>query len=342
MPIVDLTDTEGKYAADVRAISGILDVIGKAEQARQNDIQRIDLMETIGQSRTQEEAMGNILDVLRKPETYSPGFSRFIQQIASGFKPLDRELTEIVGDSFIARALRLPTEFEREQQQAQIEATRALTEQRRAVATGFVTEQKRTTLALAQQRLRKAEKPTVFKLTDIKNMRAIINTSLDNIEGTPLKSLKPGKTGITQDSIIEAYKLKAAEFGYSDLSKIQQKQFDATWDTLAKRKHKRKQATLDRTLGGGKVKLGWNPNSPEVKAARRELRVKTARIRQQTRPFIEGDEGLVRPPDIRLESIWGGLTDEQKKQILTQIDQNPQDLEKIITNILARTQGATS
>lgn len=342
MPIVDLTDTEGKYAADVRAISGILDVIGKAEQTRQNDIQRVSLIEAIKGSRTQEEAMSNILDVMRKPETFSPGFSGFIQQIASGFKPLDRDLTEVVGDSFIARALRLPTEFEEEQQQAQIEATKALTKQRESIATGFAREQKLTTLALARQRLKKAEKPVVFKLTDIKNIRTIINTSLSNIEGTPLKSVIPGKKGITQDSIIEAYKLKAAEVGYSELGKFQQKQFDAAWDTLAKRIQKRKQATLDKTLGGGKVKLGWNPNSPEVKAARRELKAKTARIRKQTRPFIEGDVRLVRPPDIRLESIWGGLSDEQKKQILTQIDQNPRDLEKIITNILARTQGARS
>lgn len=67
-----------------------------------------------------------------------------------------------------------------------------------------------------------------------------------------------------------------------------------------------------------------------------------AEASQGTQKISDTDVRLQSAPDVRLDSIWSKLSTEQKRQILTQIDQNPQNLDAIITNILARIQGASS
>ena len=315
-------------------IRGVLQKIGGAFQPGGGGIRQDLQMAIIGQA----------LQKASTPQLLSPEEQTQAAKIKAGILPKTKEADtalEIEQQKATLEATKALTEKRRRlkaelsdieirEKEADIDAAKALAEKRRRVKAELTEVEKQQqqaklelTRARTQKALRpaKAKKPAIFNSSERKNIRTNLGAALENVEKTPL--FGPLRKAVTQESLIEKYKAKANEISYSDLSRKQQKQFDAMWDNASRIKHKSKQGTLDKSLGGGKVKLGWNPNSPEVKAARQELR-------QQTRPFTEGDVRLTRPPDIRLEEFWDALPDDEKKEIIQRLDENPDNIEEIL------------
>lgn len=148
----------------------------------------------------------------------------------------------------------------------------------------FVAPLARRALAQPTGRRKQPPKPgkvAIFKSAELKNIRGTIDASVKTLKKTPIS----GRNAITQDSFLNDYKQKATEFGYSALSTAQQKQFDSLYDARARRQSTRFGTATDNATKEI-VKLGWNPNSIEVKAARKELKNQAATTEQITAPGI--------------------------------------------------------
>ncbi len=377
--------TQFNFATGTDVVANMVEIIGKAETKRRQILLNNRIMSIIAAGGSPEQIIQDVSQaVIDQGPEFDPGLAGFFQRLASPFaeppgqeltapllsqalqQPTDierqqeqatleatqaltaqrnrlrAELTDIEkqqqqADLEATKALterrrrgKVPTEIEKQQQQATLEATKALTERRKRVKAELTDIEKQqqqakleATRALTEKRRRtaKAKKPAIFKPSTLKDIRESVQAGIDSVE----KSAISGFNAITQKSLIEAYKQKANEFGYSELSETQQRQFDAIWDKKARRKSTRFGTATDNATKA-KIKLGWNKNSPEVRAARQELKQQTV----TTKPFIEGDVRLLRPPDVRLEEFWDELPDEEKKEIIQRLNENPDNIEAIL------------
>ncbi|KKN73476.1 hypothetical protein LCGC14_0400510 [marine sediment metagenome] len=312
--------TEGTERG-AQAIANLLQTLGVAEKKRR-ERQTLDrIARAMAGGATDVEAIAAVAGQQQEPQ-FSGGIPGILQRIGGAFQPQGGGIRESIQQTIIGQRLK-----------------QALTPKTQ-IPTGF--EPTGVTVGPTGGVTRRFGKPTTkqqkaYTPNELLNVRKSVQAGLGNLKETRIA----GNNAISQDNFIEEYKQKAAEFGYSGASNRQQKQFDAVFDKKARRKSKRfDTSTVNAT--GDKIKLGWNPNSPEVKQARKELRAGVQAKDTATQEISDTNVRLQSAPDIRLDSVWDRLSDEQKKQILTQIDQNPENLDTIITNILARIQGAGS
>ncbi len=281
------------------AIKSIVDSIGKAETKRQQILLNNKVMSIVAAGGDPEQITRDIAQaVISQDPQFDPGIAGFFQRVGSRF-------AQPVGQEFAAplakQALGQPTGLEREQKAATLELTKA------------------RTVATKRGRRAKAEKTAIFKSAELKNVRGTIDASVNTLAKTPIS----GRNAITQDSFLDNYKQKAAEVGYSDLSTAQQKQFDSLYDARARRQSTRfGTATANDT--GATVKLGWNPNSVEVKAARKELK------NQPSLKQTDIDLQLQTPPDARLDEFWPNLPDEEKLEIIEKLNDSPANIGPIL------------
>lgn len=119
----------------------------------------------------------------------------------------------------------------------------------------------------------KPKKRKGFSLTELKTLTTTIPTAQTTINDRIEKTAIEGINKRSQADLAQAYKETAIELGYETWTEDQRKQFDLKWDRQARAKWKPKKAISKET--GKQIDIGWNPNSPEVKAARQELRQQT-------------------------------------------------------------------
>lgn len=263
-------------------IADILQTLGKGEKIRRERQQLDRIANAIAGGATTTEA---ILAAANQPTEFDTGIRGFLQRAGGRFAQPGGGVQQDLQQVIIGDALR-----------------KALTPE--AVPKPF-------TLGPGEERFTgkgeriaglpaKPKKKVIFKPTDLKNIRESVQAGVDSLKETRIS----GNNAISQDNLLRAYKEKANEFGYSDLSKAQQKQFDAIWDKKARRKSKRFDTATDNKTGTT-IKLGWNPKSPEVKQARRELRAGTQQTgTEQTQNETLDD--LTKLSDEELQKIAAG------------------------------------
>ena len=311
---------------NIQAITSILQTIGAAEQKRRERETLDRIVRAIGQGKTDAEAIAAVAG--QQPQ-FGGGVQGILQRIGGAFQPpggggIRQSIQQTIIGQRLQQALRPP----RAQIPPGLEPTGATVGPTGAVTRRFG--------------LPKAAKPVKrkgFSFTEQRALGKAIPAALDAIAKQVERTAIKGRNKWAQADLIEPYKRVALEAGYETWSEDQRKQFDRKWDRLARAKFKPRKTISKET--GKEINIGWNPNSPEVKQARRELRAGTTKT-VVTKEITETDVRLQSAPDVRLDSIWGRLSNEQKKQILTQIDENPENLDTIITNILTRIQGAGS
>ena len=303
---------------NIQAITGILQTLGKAEQARR-ERQQLDSIATAMQGgATATEAINAIINKTQETK-FGGGVAGILQKAGGPFQPSPGNLRQSLLKQIIGTKL----------QQALASAEK----------------EKSFTLGPGRERFTGAgesiakvpPRPTELKsftFAETLKVRKGIQEQIDDIEKRDIPGIGKGqrRNVYFQKDILDAYLNIVTGLG---LNKKQQGQFDKIWDNKTKKLTPSRQ---QKDSEGNIIKIGWNPNSSEVKQARRELK---AGVEQKaTQEISDGSVRLQSAPDVRLDSVWDKLSTEQKKQILTQIDQNPENLDAIITNILARIQGA--
>ena len=267
LPTIDLRSPDQRAGITsqqktLEAIGGLLQTAGEIEKVRRESQQLDRVATAIANGASTIEA---ITAAANEPTEFSGGLQGLFQKVGGGFSQPGGGIEQQIQKAVIGQTLKnilTPQAIPSISQQRAAEAHR----------TGAVPGTAEFETIVGGPESAKAAKPAIFKPSVLKNIRETVEAGLENMKSTPKRGF--GEF-FTQDNLLEAYKSKAEEMGYSQLSKIQQKQFDAIWDRTARRKQNPGKGTLDQDLGGGEVKLGWNPNSPEVKQARKELKAGT-------------------------------------------------------------------
>lgn len=333
LPTLDLRTAEQRRGLsssqrNIQAITSILQTLGQAEKVRR-DRQTLDrVARAIGGGATTIEAIAAAAG--QEPQ-FGTGIQGILQRVGGAFQPQgggggvqQSILQAIVGQKLqqaLAPKAQIPTG---------LEPTGATIGPTGGVTRRFAKPKE------AKPKEAKPAKREGFSFTELSQLSKAIPAALDRIKDQVEKTAIKGINKRSQTDLVEAYKRAALEAGYETWTEDQQKQFDRKWDRLARAKFRPRKAISKET--DKEINIGWNPNSPEVKQARNELRTGTQA--KTTKKVSPDSVRLQSAPDIRLDAVWDRLSDEQKKQILTQIDQNPESLDTIITNVLARIQGA--
>jgi len=126
------------------------------------------------------------------------------------------------------------------------------------------------------------EKRKGFSLSEQKTLADTIPMALDNIESTVKETAIKGFNKPSTADLAAAYKQIAIELGYETWTPDKRKQFDLKWDRKARARFKVKKAKSSED--GSIINIGWNPNGPEVKQARKELREGTAVATETQQP----------------------------------------------------------
>lgn len=164
-------------------------------------------------------------------------------------------------------------------------------------------------IAQAKREHEKAMADKSFGESDIRyfheDMRKIIGA-------TPKTDIKGRIRNVhLQRSILKEYIDLAQMRGYSAWNKTQQEQFDKVWDREVARLGKPRK---ERDNQGNVVTVGWNPNSAEVKQARKQLRKETAveeKFPSKTSVKGMGEAEAKR----RVLSIWALYSEDVRKAI---------------------------
>ncbi len=297
LPTLDLRSPEERRGLtesqrNIQAITRILQTIGQAEKVRR-DRQTLDRVATaIAGGASTIEA---ITAVAQQQPQGGTGFQGLLQKIGGAFQPQggggtrQNILQMIIGEK-LKQALAPPAKPTIAEQRA--------AEARRTKAVPGTPEFERIAEGPAKPVKRKA-----FSLTEQKTLSKAIPPILDEmakqVERTPIK----GRNKWAQVDLIEPYKKAALEVGYETWTEDQQKQFDRKWDRLARAKFIPRKTISKET--GKQIQIGWNPNSPEVKQARKELRAGTVGVAKTQVPDDTSPPGL--------EDVWDTLSDEEKE-----------------------------
>ena len=292
--------------ANANAVRKILETIGQGERQRQDQLLQGNILAAISQGGEPSEVMTNIASIIsqRQPQ-YDTGFQGVIQKIASRFAP-PSSFDNVMMGPLLKTAL-----APRKKAQPDFEPTREQTGFDRDARTVINEKKPEPTRQAAEDRLKR--NPRVNQAL----VRSAISDKrfLEITKGTKLKK----KIGILDKAYgPKAYKkaLKSAiRDGLSEgfTAESTEQVFNNWWDEQV-------------TKTGGVFKEFL----PRQGAS------------QGTQEISGTDVRLQSAPDVRLDSIWGKLSTTQKNQILTQLDQDPQGTDTIITNVLARVKGAGS
>lgn len=296
----------------IRAITGIMQILGQVEQKRRERETLDRVIRAIGEGATTAEA---IAKVAGQPAQISGGISGILQKLGGAFQPSPGGLKQSIQQAIIGQKL----------QQAltpQVQIPEGLEPTGATVSpTGGVT--------------RRFTKPTVpkpverkgFSLAQTKALAEAIPKALDAIADRVDKTAIKGLNKRSQADLAKEYKNTALEAGYETWTEDQRKQFDRKWDRLARAKFKPRKAISKDT--GGEINVGWNPNSPEVKQARKELRagIQKTKVREEV---SDTDVRLQSAPDVRLDPFWADLPDEEKKEIIQRLDEDPENINSIL------------
>lgn len=121
------------------------------------------------------------------------------------------------------------------------------------------------------------------------------------------------KNVLFQEDILKRYIESVSQL---NLNPAQRKHFDKMWDIQMRRRQTPREQK-DKT--GNIIKVGWNPKSPEVREARKQLQTAPASQMQtqpkgQTMPFAESVKAQSAPAT-ELDAVWPKLTVEQKEKV---------------------------
>lgn len=317
LPTLDIRTAEQRRGLtarqrNIQAITGILQTLGAAEQKRRERQQLDRIARAIANGATDIEA---IAAVARQEAEFSKGIPGVLQRVGGAFQPpggggIQQSIQQAIIGQTLQRALtpkpQIPTGLE---------------------PAGITVGPKGgVTRRFARPRVPKPVKRKGFSLTEQKTLSKTIPVVLERIADSVEKTAIKGINKRSQTDLIEGYKRAALEAGYETWTKDQRKQFDHKWDRLARAKFKPRKAISKAT--GKEINVGWNPNSPEVKQARRELR---AGVRETKVQKVSADDvRLQSAPDARLDAFWPDLSDEEKREILQRLDESPDNINQIL------------
>lgn len=304
---------------NIQAITGILQLLGQAEQKRRErqQLDRVARALDRGKKITEvitaldrDKTITEVINAIQQEPEFSGGPAGILQRVGGAFQPqAGGGVGQNILQTIIGQGLR------------QAGAPKPLLTQ---------PEQREAALVKGGLKPRaKAETPIKrkgFSLSEQKTLKASISTALDTIESQVKKTAIKGFNKRSQADLAKAYKNAALEAGYETWTEDQRKQFDRKWDRLARAKFNPRKAISKET--GKQIQVGWNPNSPEVKQARRELRTGTTQT--PTREITDTDVRLQSAPDVRLDEFWADLSTEEKKEIIQKLDENPDNIDEIL------------
>jgi hypothetical protein len=299
--VIDLRTEEEKRGVTglqkaSQAIADLLLTLGKTEQIRR-ERQQLDRVATaVASGASTIEA---ISAVANQPPQFGTGIQGILQRIAGPFQPspgggIGRGIQEAI----IGRALtppKVPT----------IAGQRAAEAARTGAVPG-TPEFERIAGGPTKPTKRKG-----FSFTELAAIGKSIPKTLDGINKEVGRTKIIGRDKRAQTDLVKAYKAAALEAGYETWTEDQQKQFDRKWDRLARAKWRPRKAISKET--DKEINVGWNPNSQEVKAARKELKTGT----KAPTPITDTDVRLQAAPDIKLDPIWPKLSKDQKEKVWT-------------------------
>ncbi len=361
LPALDLRTSEEKRGLsssqrNLQAITGILQTLGKAEQQRRESQQLDRIATAIANGATSIEAINAIV---KQQSQTGTGFQGILQKIGGAFQPSPGGVQRGVQESIIGQRLqqiltpkgevppgleptgasvsptgKVTTRFgQPKEEQALFDQTKADKSLDRdiKILTNKDTKGnlKASAIQRAKARKRLRRNPSLQDIVPGKANYA------ENVEGKP--RVKVG----TFDKAFgkEAYTKALREAKDEGLAKgatetSVEADFNSWWD---KQVAKEAEDTFIKFVPRSEFQdisetQDIEVPGPQPRSTPQDIRPGQAKEISDTR--------LQAAPDARLDSVWDELSTDQKKQILTQIDQNPENIETIITNVLARIQGA--
>lgn len=315
LPLVDFRTSAQKQGITanqqtLQSIANILKTVGLAEQKRR-ERQQLDRVATaIAGGATNLEAINLVAS--QAPE-FSEGLQGVLQKVGGIFSPetgggIGQDIQQTIIQDALRKAL-TPSK------------TPSISEQRAAEAkrVGAVPGTPGFEAIAEGPKTLKPTKRKPFTLKQTADMRGAIQKRIDGIEKRDIPGIGSGqrKNVHFQEDIIQAYKNALLGFEFNE---TQQKQFDRIWDAKAKKLTPVRQQEDSK---GNIVKVGWDPNSPEVKQARREIKTK------EPEPQISQQQ-LESAPDERLDQFWADLPDEEKLEIIQKLKENPDNINSIL------------
>lgn len=289
-----------------QAIAGILQIMGRAEKARRDREMLDRITRAIGEGKTNAEAIQSVIQATQERPQFGGGIQGILQKIGGVFQPPGGGMGQGIQQAIVGQRL---------QQALAPKPLLTPEEQREGALIG----------AGIKPRAKAPAEVKPFTLNETLKVKEVIQEQIDAIEKRDIAGIGRGqiRNVYFQEDILKSYINTVSGL---ELNERQRKQFNKLWDSKARKFGSIRQQTDSK---GNVVKVGWNPNSPEVKRARKELRA-GIKAKPEVKEVSEDSVRLQSAPDARLDPFWNDLSDEEKKEILQKLDENPDNIDEIL------------
>ena len=335
--VIDLTSPEGRFEPDVRAITTIIESIGRAETLRQQRLLNTSIINVLQSGGTPDQIEAGLINAALQAQTpqFDTGLAGALQKFGSGFaRPPGADITSALATRALKPKKTASIADQRAAEAARTGAKPGTAEFER-IASGPA--KGKEIGPTDQTKLEKNLARDVKILQNEKITSAVKRAAKRRIRAN---EIAPNITPDTEDysefldkSLREKFKPGPGfKFGKSTDKRFGKKAYISGLK-------KAKDNFLAQGINEASVEADFNNwwDSKVAEEADQTLQKFESRDnfgRATKGKAITSDSvRLQSAPDVRLDGIWGQLTIDQRKSILKKLDENPANIEEIIARI---------